>query len=535
MKENLELAHETVSKLLACGVRQVVVCAGSFNSPFIAIFSKISGLKIVNHFEERSAAFFALGLCKQLNQPVAICVTSGTAVAECLAAMIEAHYESLPLIVISADRETNLSGSGYPQAIRQNELLYSHCSLCLDVSGISDLKSFPTLLKAPAHINVRFKEPILKKEFQIKPLELPPIKTIERIPGKTNSQINNFLQSFKRPLVIAGKVEAEYRSKMETFLVKLKAPVIAEALSGLRESKALEPYLLRTNFLSTQEPSFDCVLRIGSVPTSDLWRSLERDPKFQSIPVCSISSEAKYPGLSRACICLAIEQENFLSENQFTDQKWSSAVLEKDRIVFQQIRNLFVDYPLSEAAMLNWLSKQIPQNSFVYLGNSLPIREWNQFADLSNLELQIDANRGANGIDGQIASFLGAASASTRVQNWAIIGDLTFLYDCNSLCLAKEIKNFQIVVINNGGGKIFESLPYYDSLTNSQAEKDNFLNAHCYNCSRISESFGVKSQQIREQKFEKSLSEQMLIELLPCPRQTREFGLKYSEVLSQAL
>jgi 2-succinyl-5-enolpyruvyl-6-hydroxy-3-cyclohexene-1-carboxylate synthase len=133
-------------------------------------------------------------------------------------------------------------------------------------------------------------------------------------------------------------------------------------------------------------------------------------------------------------------------------------LLEWDRRLDGATDDLLEAFPASEPGLIRRLSVTIPRGSFVYLGNSLPIREWNRFATLSERGFLMGENRGANGIDGQVASFLGWARR--EVENWAIVGDLTALYDLSALWALRHLDTFRlrVVVINNGGGRIFERM-----------------------------------------------------------------------------
>jgi 2-succinyl-5-enolpyruvyl-6-hydroxy-3-cyclohexene-1-carboxylate synthase len=159
---NLNLAKKILNSCSEYGVREVVICAGARNAPFVKLLSESSGLKlkVYSFFEERSAAFFALGRMQSQNLPVAIITTSGTAAAELLPACIEADYQRLPLVMITADRPKRYRGSGAPQAIVQPGLYSHYIGWSADVEGEWS-GGIEGPRNRPVHLNVCFDEPLL--------------------------------------------------------------------------------------------------------------------------------------------------------------------------------------------------------------------------------------------------------------------------------------------------------------------------------------------------------------------------------------
>lgn len=535
MNPNLDFASHVIAILYARGVKHFVVCAGSFNSPLVAAIANIREIQVYNYFEERSAAFFALGLSKKSRSPVVVCTTSGTAVAECLPAVIEAFYSSTPLIVLSADRESKLSGTGYPQSIEQGHLLSSHTLCNIDATHLEDLKNLPAEIIGPLHCNLRFSEPILPFQFDNPVLpQMPPLPSSPISPKSKEKCVGlDFLNDYEKILVIAENIPLEYRTALSQFLLDLSSPVLAEVRSGLRDELALMPLILKSQDLLLTKAGYDCVLRIGSVPSSDFWRSLERDPKLTNIPVYSLTVGGNFPGLSRENKCFKLEQcvlKYDFKKNH--DRTWAQELLNRDLLASEKIQSLLNTYPNSEPALVNWFSRQIPADSLVYLGNSLPIREWNNFAERSERNFCFDANRGANGIDGQIASFLGASAASDVEENWALIGDLTFLYDCNSLGFVSQLPKLKIRLglMQNSGGRIFEKLPYFASLAHNEKDKSSFINQHEVDCAGIAKAFGIEVLKVAEQIELQDLPNQVMLEIRPDLSESHAFWSEYKKI-----
>ncbi len=233
---------------------------------------------------------------------------------------------------------------------------------------------------------------------------------------------------------------------------------MAEASSGLRSAAGLR--LLRTGDAAArhgfEQRAFDSVIRIGDVPSWRTWRDLDAS---RPVPVLSISRKP-WRGLTRgthvrvpAGVPLPLPAAGLAAARHDVQ-----ALLEWDRRLMASTDRLLEALPSSEPALVRRLSETIPQGSFVYLGNSLPIREWNRFATCADRGFTIGESRGANGIDGQVSSFLGWAGPD--VENWAILGDLTALYDLSALWALRHLDDLRlrIVVINNGGGRIFQRM-----------------------------------------------------------------------------
>jgi 2-succinyl-5-enolpyruvyl-6-hydroxy-3-cyclohexene-1-carboxylate synthase len=231
-------------------------------------------------------------------------------------------------------------------------------------------------------------------------------------------------------------------------------PIYAESTSGLREIKN-ERLLVggdRVLVHAMKEKQIDGVVRIGGVPTARLWRNLESS----EFPVFSISSRP-FAGLSRGeffhtDLSSLTELRQALSGIKFS----SSPLMEFDREQDRRRVAALNSFPSSEPALVEWISRQIPGEATVYLGNSLPIREWDLFASRER-EVTVLANRGANGIDGQLSTAL--AHLSSEKPLWVILGDLTTLYDSNALWFWKtNPQPLTLVVINNSGGQIFSRM-----------------------------------------------------------------------------
>jgi len=469
---NIAAARDLIERVRAWGVTDFCVCAGSRNSPLLAVLGAVN-VRIHSFFDERAAAFFALGRIKLDERPCAVVTTSGTAAAELLPATIEAHYSGLPLILITADRPVRYRGTGAPQSIEQVGLL--------GVYAETDAARWAG--DRPLHINVEFDEPLIDGNpasprpgevpdagFRWPPIARGPAQRIApprsfdlegvnpaTMTGEERSAWQRLNRSIQpavppldgndKPLVLIGGLAPRDRDRVRDFASALGAPVYAEPLSGLREDRTLQTINLH-NERMLMRGGFTRVIRIGNVPTLRFWRDL--DEKLLGLPLVSYSA-LPFTGLSRGEVhpldALPREVARVKRDEELfaTDLDFAARF---DRILDQE--------PPSELAMLRDVARGIERDTRVYLGNSLPIREWDLVAPRHDRGLAIEANRGANGIDGQLSTFFGQCDP-TRM-NVAIVGDLTALYDSSAPWIVPQLfpgTRFRIVIINNRGGRIF--------------------------------------------------------------------------------
>jgi 2-succinyl-5-enolpyruvyl-6-hydroxy-3-cyclohexene-1-carboxylate synthase len=245
------------------------------------------------------------------------------------------------------------------------------------------------------------------------------------------------------------------------FVLALNAPIYAEPLSGLREDHALANLLITAGERMIGRGDFDGVIRIGNVPTVRFWRDL--DESRRDLPLVSFSA-LPFAGCTRGEVHpLEALPEDVRSRER--DERFFA----DDRDRAAAIARILDEEPHSELAMVRELSCTIPANARVYLGNSLPIREWDLAATREQRGFAIEANRGANGIDGQLSTFFGQCDPSRP--NVCVVGDLTAIYDSNAPWIVPQLDagiDFRIVIINNGGGRIFSrvaSLRNFDPAT----------------------------------------------------------------------
>lgn len=456
---NLELhttnetrAIQLVQALLDMGLDEFCVCPAARNAPLVNALEQQKHLKIYYWYEERSAAFFALGRIKSTNKPMAVVTTSGTAVAELLPAVMEAYYTGFPLICITADRPRRFRGTNAPQTAEQVGIFGQYVHYELDIED-EEYDLNPWQQTGPLHLNICFEEPA-REECPYPQLDVNEYQTAIQQSGPA-SLLDRFLEKCRYPFIIVGALKKKDKEAVAQFLIRLQAPVFLEGVSGLREDSRLKHLQIRSSCkLQDVKYPVDGVLRIGGVPTVRLWRDLEDCP--HQFAVLSIN-DVPFSGLSwgqHIHTPISSFFEHYIPERYSLEaaQEWIKA----DSSRFKTMVKSFAEKPKQEISLVHFLSRKIPEGALVYLGNSLPIREWDQAATEEDRKFEVFASRGLNGIDGQISTFLGLAAPGKS--NWAIIGDLTALYDMAAFWVLPQLKDtvVTVVVINNGGGKIFE-------------------------------------------------------------------------------
>ncbi|MFC4995471.1 2-succinyl-5-enolpyruvyl-6-hydroxy-3-cyclohexene-1-carboxylic-acid synthase [Rubritalea tangerina] len=447
--QNDSIATEVVEACLLAGIREYVVCAGARNLSLIESLVSSEEAVVWSHFEERSAGFFALGRTMDSGEPCAVVTTSGTAVAELLPALVEAHYQRRPLVIISADRPQCYRGSGSPQAIEQVGI-FSHY-----VEGVDDIEALGGEYfqewsgRGTWQLNVCLEENAVSRPVG-KLLGEP---KLSRENFEVSSLVHFFENFWQGMVVCVGALEPEDREEVFGFLSEIRVPVIADPTSGLRE--LLGPLLVADpeRLLKAYAPRL--VLRIGEVPIGRFWRDLE---DAQDVEVMSIARNG-LPGLVRQSSVIRGEVGRILRGlGEVGELGDSLDMLKGCRRRWAQIDQLLEMYPDSEPGMVRTLSLYSSVAQSLYLGNSLPIREWGQFGQREYPVENIRANRGANGIDGQLSTWIGLTHGIEDA--WCVLGDLTTLYDMSAPILLEECEapGRVLVVINNGGGAIFSRL-----------------------------------------------------------------------------
>jgi 2-succinyl-5-enolpyruvyl-6-hydroxy-3-cyclohexene-1-carboxylate synthase len=409
-----ELAQKVIRDFIEHGITEFVLSPGSRNAPLsIALYeAERRGLiKLHVRIDERTAAFFALGIIKATRTPVAVVCTSGTAVANYYPAFLEAHHSDLPLIVLSADRPARLRQTGANQTTNQINLF--NCGRFFNGDNYQLHKLGPT------HINLEFDEPLLS-EIKNDWLSNLSVKELH----EEDAKVENFEVPAGKGLVVVGHDGID----VSEFTDSLGVPVISE--NPLSYPKAVAHASLFSGKLEV-----DWVVVVGRTTLSRSTNTLIS--KAKSVFVIDPRASKVDPKRSATKIFSNIPQIIGSAE------KWN---LSSDLIKIDG---------WSEPAAAQCIAENLPNGSSLYVASSRPIRDLEAFAS-PRTGVEVFANRGLAGIDGNLSTALGIASK--RDCAFAIVGDLAFLHDLTALVNQEKIK-LKLLVINNDGGGIFSTLP----------------------------------------------------------------------------
>ncbi len=409
-----ELAQKVIRDFIEHGITDFVLSPGSRNAPLsIALYeAERRGLiKLHVRIDERTAAFFALGIIKATRTPVAVVCTSGTAVANYYPAFLEAHHSDLPLIVLSADRPARLRQTGANQTTNQINLF--NCGRFFNGDNYQLHKLGPT------HINLEFDEPLLS-EIKNDWLSNLSVKELH----EEDAKVENFEVPAGKGLVVVGHDGID----VSEFTDSLGVPVISE--NPLSYPKAVAHASLFSGKLEV-----DWVVVVGRTTLSRSTNTLIS--KAKSVFVIDPRASKVDPKRSATKIFSNIPQIIGSAE------KWN---LSSDLIKIDG---------WSEPAAAQCIAENLPNGSSLYVASSRPIRDLEAFAS-PRTGVEVFANRGLAGIDGNLSTALGIASK--RDCAFAIVGDLAFLHDLTALVNQEKIK-LKLLVINNDGGGIFSTLP----------------------------------------------------------------------------
>lgn len=504
-----------VDELRRSGLRHAVICPGSRSTPLALVFASTPAIRCWMHIDERSAAFFALGLAKQLDQPVALLCTSGTAAANFLPAIAEARLTHVPLLVLTSDRPPELRENGAPQAIDQNRLYGTHAQWFMEAAlpeasnealrYIRTLacRAFARTLLVPAgpvHLNLPFREPLTPAPISGQPM--PPADTRDPLawqgrPGdrpytQTTSswhtgtttegiqqELIEAISASPRGLIIVGpQTSSELADSLLQLARKTGYPILADPLSQVRGKGGADELVISTydaflrseRFLARYGPQL--ILRFGAMPTSKpVLLYLKRyahcpqvivDPHHGWEDPTQLATQIFYANAQYFCRELGAAFDALHMPAESERQAWTVAWQTAERATQRALAAAITDFAeLFEGRVFTELAEILPSGSLLYAGNSMPIRDMDTFFWPQANAPRCLGNRGANGIDGVVSSALGASAASDPEKPAVlVIGDLSFFHDLNGLLAARlHALHLTIVLVNNDGGGIFSFLP----------------------------------------------------------------------------
>lgn len=475
--------------LVRCGVRQAVISPGSRSTPLTVAFAAHAGLECIPVLDERSAAFFALGLAKQSHRPVVLLCTSGTAGANYFPAVIEAQESGVPLLVITADRPPEMRACASGQTIDQQKLFGGHVKFYHELAVPEPRLPLLAYLRqtiaqacartiqpegGPVHLNAPFRDP------------LPPVtdETARGLENGLNAAFFGHLADVTavsarnevtwqppattRGVIIAGADAttdaAGYAAKVWALAEKLGWPVLADALSVLRHhaptgAPVITAYdaILR-NGTAAKNLAPQAVLCLGNWPTSKVLRQWVEasDPEITLLTLRSDNRDALH-GRTRQLHgdigCLEIAKVT--SGDRSYRAAWQKAELAAAKV----LRVGGTSAPtIFEGDVTLTLARALPAKTPIFVASSMPVRDVEYFWPATERCTEFYFSRGANGIDGTLSTALGVAHGNRPAV--LLTGDLALLHDSNGLLLRAKLRgSLTVVLINNRGGGIFEHLP----------------------------------------------------------------------------
>jgi 2-succinyl-5-enolpyruvyl-6-hydroxy-3-cyclohexene-1-carboxylate synthase len=482
------LARVIVRQIVEAGITDVVISPGSRNAPLSIAFhqASVKGLiKLHVRIDERTAAFFALGIAKASGRPVPIVCTSGTAVANYHPAVLEASHTNLPLLVLTADRPASLRKTGANQTTEQARIFGKAVRYFADVSGSVYPMELPlnSLQSGPVHLNIQFEEPLIgdKSDNWLNDLIITSPKIFDR---KTPGTF--YTKSTRGVLVIGHDRGGLSVDAVRDFADALGWPVIAEDPLTFENSISHASIFLTSRAIA-DDLAPDTVVVIGRTTLS---RSINAFTKMARKEIVIDPRMATVDSDRMA-------SQKFLKIPKVEVQPADSEYKEKWQKYSQRAAKMVGDISQwSEALIAREIGAAIPAGTSLFVSSSRPIRDLEGFAS-ARTGVETFANRGLAGIDGNISTALGIASQ--RTSTVAVLGDLGFLHDLTGLIHNEDI-NLKILVINNDGGGIFSTL----SQRGVAGFEEVFGTPHGKDLAAIASAIGVPAKTISTQADLKS-------------------------------
>lgn len=477
-----KLAQLIVKSCENYSINTAVISPGSRNAPLIIGFNGSKNTKTLSVVDERSAAFFALGIAQQTRNPVALICTSGSALLNYYPAVAEAYYSNIPLVIISADRPAYLIDVGDGQTIRQENVFENHILFSANLGGENDRELLEKALhtainkKGPVHINVPFADPLYEmtteenSENSVEKLTSENVKVEEKSLLKEIPLVVDELQKFAdiwnastKKMVLIGEhfpdellqIQLEHLAKDPSVLVLIENTA---NVSHPKFINSIDKLIFPFGEDELEEFKPDILLTIGGMIVSKKIKEQLRNYK----PKHHWHADTRRAYDTFLCLGhhFKVSPQLFFSQFFFLTKSKESNYqhfwLHKKEFRLQKHQKYMETCAFSDLKVFDTILATVPNHTQLQLGNSSVIR-YAQLFD-SNKTWRIFCNRGTSGIDGSTSTAIGAAYA-VKENTLFISGDISFVYDSNALWNNYIPNNFRIIVINNGGGGIFRFIP----------------------------------------------------------------------------
>jgi 2-succinyl-5-enolpyruvyl-6-hydroxy-3-cyclohexene-1-carboxylate synthase len=514
MKFSTKILSQTLVQLcLDKGIDHIVISPGSRNAPLTIGFGENPNFKCFSIVDERSAAFFAMGMAQQLKKPVAVVCTSGSALLNYYPAIAEAFYSDIPLVVLSADRPANFIDIGDGQTIRQenvfeNHILYSaNCKEGeeFQISNETEINialNTALELNGPVHINVPFSEPLYQTIDQ--QLVWPQNVEARALQTFSPEDLNPFIEKWnasKRKMILVGVLPPnslenkfiEHLAKDESVLV------LTETTSNLNHANfinSIDQLIAPLNDEDFKKLQPELLLSFGGLVVSKKIKSFIRNFPPQHHWHVDVKSANDTFFVLEHHFKASINNffSSFLPNTNMVSSEYRDHWLKVKKHRLERHHQYETQIPYSDFTVFCEIFANLSDKVQLQLSNSATIRYAQLFEIPSSA--QVFCNRGTSGIDGSTSTAIGAAYIST-LPTVFLTGDLSFFYDSNALWNNYIPKNFKIIVVNNGGGGIFRILP---------GEKDTalfdtyFETKHNLTAKHLSEMYGFSYFRIQDEE-----------------------------------
>lgn len=484
-----------VDELSRAEVNDVVISPGSRSTPIAYCMAEHPDMNVHINIDERSAAFFALGMAKEKRKPVALLCTSGTAAANYFPAIVEAYYSRVPLIVLTADRPHELRDVGAPQAIDQINLYGKHVKwfveMSLPDSGEMMLQYARTVASraisnsilepaGPVHVNFPLREPLIpilsemEKWIRRTDYSNACIDIAHGHRKLADSQLNAYIrliEESEKGIIICGPIDQpDFKEAILNFAEATGYPILADPLSQLRAGgnqhviETYDTFLKEEAIHGKIKP--DLIIRFGAMPVSKpVLQFVKKFKQTNHIVVDGGSGWREPAGVSthmvycdEAAFCHTV-RENLTVQANTERRDWLSLWQGMNEVAKKGLLTIQDETGMQEGKLFSLLESLLPEKANLVVGNSMPIRNVDSFFFQTTKQIRILANRGANGIDGLISTAAGI-SASSEVPSVLALGDLSLFHDMNGFLAAKMYQlKLLVLVVNNDGGGIFSYLP----------------------------------------------------------------------------
>ena len=505
-KKNIQ---QLAALLLKKEISDIVISPGSRNAPMINTFAGIPEFHCRNIVDERSAAYFALGLALAKQNPVALVCTSGTASLNYAPAIAEAFYQNIPLIVLTADRPDYWIDQAESQCIRQDGIYQnftkkgvslplgeSEKELWFAARQINEILNLSVSgTPAPVHINIPMEEPL----HQLTDTKLPKVKEIEVAEIQTKISENELpglaetINQSQKILILAGQLNPNpgLENCLTEFVDKTGAVILHEHLSNLSDRQfcsSIDALMAAIQDENAEDFQPDLLITFGGQLVSKSLKQFLRKNKPAQHWHLSLGGEHfdTYQSLTKVIKTSAIDFFESLSKRVLPVTKNYLHCWKNKETCVNQLRDEFAkSIGFCDLKAFELIGEKIPDNTIVHLGNSSPVRYALIHERVKNA--MYFSNRGTAGIDGCLSTAVGFASESDKL-NTIILGDLSFFYDSNALWNKYIGANLRIIVIHNGGGNIFSMIK---GPADSPAFAEHFFTGNTHKAEVLAKAFGL--------------------------------------------